>query len=197
MPTPARLAISSIGTARPSVAKIARAAGIGEAVRHLAELNHRRIAFIAGPEELHSAQLRQQAFATAMTEVGLPVHPETIARGDHTLEGGTEAMESLLQLRSRPTAVLCSNDMTAIGVLHAAARNGLRVPEDLSVVGFDDIHIARYTIPPLTTIQMSCRDLATRAFEALRAYVENDTKAWRREYGIPTRLTVRQTTRSL
>jgi len=170
------------------------AKGISQAVQHLAVLGHRRIGFIAGPAGLHSAVLREEAFRSAMTDIGLPPPPEYIVRGDHTLEGGTEAMGSLLRLKSPPTAVMCSNDMTAIGVLHATADAGLKVPEQMSVIGFDDIHIARYMIPPLTTIQMSCRDLAQTAFNALRAYVEEDYKNWHRDYGISTQLSVRRST---
>ena len=170
------------------------ATGIGQAVQHLAVLGHRRIGFIAGPADLHSAILREEAFRSAMKSIGLPPAPEYIVRGNHTLEGGTEAMETLLKLDSPPTAVMCSNDMTAIGVLHATADAGIKVPEQMSVIGFDDIHIARYMIPPLTTVQMSCRDLAQTAFNALRAFVEQDHKNWHRDYQISTQLSVRRST---
>ena len=86
------------------------------------------------------------------------------------MEGGIEAMDRLLKSGHLPTAVMCSNDMTAIGVLHKLYRAGLKVPDDLSVIGFDDIHIAQVTIPPLTTIQMSCFELARAAVTALRAH---------------------------
>jgi LacI family transcriptional regulator len=89
---------------------------------------------------------------------------------------------------------MCSNDMTAIGVLHAAVDAGFKVPEQMSVIGFDDIHIARYMIPPLTTIQLSCRDLAQTALEALRACVEHDRENRFRNYQISTQLIVRRST---
>jgi DNA-binding LacI/PurR family transcriptional regulator len=92
-----------------------------------------------------------------------------------------------------PTAVMCSNDMTAIGVLNKAYRAGLRVPDDLSVIGFDNIHITQMTIPPLTTIQMSCFELAQAAVLALRAQVEGETTA-QRNYPIETQLVVREST---
>ena len=85
-------------------------------------------------------------------------------------------MQQLLAGKNMPTAVMCSNDMTAIGVLHAMYRAGLRVPDDLSVIGFDDIHIAEVTIPPLTTVQMSRFDLARAAVTALRACAESTEK---------------------
>src|ERR1700733_9718151 len=88
---------------------------------------------------------------------------------------------------------MCSNDMTAIGVLHRLYRAGLRVPDDLSVIGFDDIHIAQVTIPPLTTIQMSCFELARAAGSALRARVEAGGKP-KRHYKITTQLVLREST---
>jgi LacI family transcriptional regulator len=88
---------------------------------------------------------------------------------------------------------MCSNDVTAIGVLHEAYRAGLRVPDDLSVIGFDNIHMTQMTIPPLTTIEMSCFELAKAAVMALRAYVEG-TPAPKREYHIVTQLVVREST---
>jgi LacI family transcriptional regulator len=104
-------------------------------------------------------------------------------------------MEQLIALADLPTAVLCSNDMTAIGALHALYRTTNRVPQEISVVGFDDIHLAQFMLPPLTTVQMSCKDLAAAAVEALRAGIERDhPKASKMEWSIPTRLVVRQST---
>jgi LacI family transcriptional regulator len=109
------------------------------------------------------------------------------------MEGGIEAMDCLLKSGHLPSAVMCSNDMTAIGVLHKLYRAGLRVPDDLSVIGFDDIHIAQVTIPPLTTIQMSCFELARAAVTALRAHVEEGGEP-KRSYKINTHLVVREST---
>ena len=102
------------------------------------------------------------------------------------------ADEKILAGKKLPTAVMCSNDMTAIGVLHKLYRAGLRAPDDLSLIGFDDIHMARVTIPPLTSIQMSRLDLARAAVTALRAHVEGT--APQREYKIDTHLVVREST---
>ena len=113
------------------------------------------------------------------------------------MEGGIAAMERLLAANPKkmPTAVMCSNDMTAIGVLHKLYRAGLRVPDDLSVIGFDDIQIAEVTIPPLTTVQMSRFDLARAAVAALRAHAENpNDPATKRDYKIQTALIVREST---
>jgi DNA-binding LacI/PurR family transcriptional regulator len=92
---------------------------------------------------------------------------------DHTLKGGVAGFASCRRSPRRPTAILCSNDMTAIGVLRAAYMEGLRVPQDLSVIGLDDIDFAEFTLPPLTTIRLSRIDLARAAFEALRQQAED------------------------
>ena len=177
------------------VLKVNYGEGIREAVQHLAALGHRSIAFISGPLSLRSAVARLGAFRSSMAELGLTVPAEHIVEGDHTMEGGMAAMEKLTVLEHLPTAVVCSNDMTAIGVLHALHHTALNVPENISVVGFDDIHLAQFMLPPLTTVQMSCRDLATAAIQALRAGIEADhPKAAQKEWQISTRLVVRQST---
>lgn len=105
------------------------------------------------------------------------------------------AIEQLISLENLPTAVMCSNDMTAIGVLHGLYGTAKMVPGDISVVGFDNIHLAQFMLPPLTTIQMSCKDLATAAVQALRAGIEPEhPRAAQKEWHIPTRLVVRQST---
>src|SRR6266567_4028970 len=185
------------GPDRPGISllKVDYHHGIRQGVQHLAALGHRNIAFVSGPMKLHSAQSRKAAFTTSLNECGIPPNPAWMIEGDHTLEGGIAAMEQLLDTKPRPTAVMCSNDMTAIGVLHKLYRAGLRVPDDLSVIGFDDIHIAEVTIPPLTTVQMSRFELARSAFNALRAHVEDsETSARKREYNIQTDLIVREST---
>ena len=169
--------------------------GIRQGVQHLAALGHRNIAFISGPRHLHSAQARLEAFEQSLQECGIPVQPSALVEGDHTLEGGIRAMEQLLTLKKLPTAVMCSNDMTAIGVLHKAHRAGLHVPSDLSVIGFDDVQMARAMIPPLTSIQMSRAELARAAVNALRSHVEHvDGVPPQRELFIPTSLIVREST---
>ena len=149
--------------------------GIRQAVQHLAALRHTRIAFVSGPLDLKSAVARREAFQQSMSEIGLP--SELIVIGDHTMEGGMRALVELISLPTPPTAVLCSNDMTAIGVMREAYEHGINVPSDLSVVGFDDIRLAQFMIPPLTTVQMSQTDLARIAFEALMNDVKRETPA--------------------
>jgi LacI family transcriptional regulator len=139
--------------------------GIRQAVQHLAALRHTRIAFVTGPLHLKSALARETAFRQSMEEIGLPA--DLIVQGDHTLEGGMRALPKLLTMRNRPTAVLCSNDLTAIGVMREAYDQEIRVPTDLSIIGFDDVRLSQFTTPPLTTVQMSQAELARLAFQAL------------------------------
>lgn len=175
------------------VLKVNYGEGIREAVQHLAALGHRAIAFISGPLRLRSAMARRDAFLNSMAELGLDAPEGHIVEGDHTLEGGMAAIEHLVDHAQLPTAVVCSNDMTAIGVLHGLYRTTHKVPNDISVVGFDDIHLAQFVLPPLTTVQMSCKSLATAAVQALRAGIEPDhPKASQKEWHIPTHLVVRQ-----
>jgi len=175
------------------VLKVNYGEGIRQAVQHLAALGHRNIAFITGPLHLRSAVARRDAFLKGMAELGLTVPAEHVVQGNHTMEGGITAMEQLIALPELPTGVMCSNDMTAIGALHALYRTTHRVPQDVSVVGFDDIHLAQFMLPPLTTVQMSCKDLAAAAVQALRAGIEKDhVKAAKTEWHIPTHLVVRQ-----
>ena len=124
-----------------------------------------------------------------------PFRKKWIIECDHTLKGGVAGFGKLQALATRPTAVLCSNDMTAIGVLRAAYMQGLRVPQDLSVIGLDDIDFAEFTLPPLTTIRLSRVELARAAFEALRQQAEESRRAeLQREFLVSTSLVVRGST---
>ena len=191
------LVFIDVGPKRPgiSILKVDYHHGIRQGVQHLAAMGHRDISFITGPMTLHSAQSRCAAFTASLGECGIAADPALIVEGDHTMEGGIAGMERLLDSKKRPTAVMCSNDMTAIGVLHKLYRAGLRVPDDFSVIGFDDIHIAEVTTPPLTTVQMSRFELARAAVMALRVHAEQTNDAPRNhEYDIRTDLVVREST---
>ncbi|MDE3202033.1 MAG: LacI family DNA-binding transcriptional regulator [Acidobacteriota bacterium] len=171
------------------------ASGIRAAVEHLAKLGHTRIAFLAGPHKLHSAITRENDFRNAMESASLTVQKQWIIECDHTLKGGMAGFAHLQTLEARPTALVCSNDMTAIGVLRAAYMKDMRVPQDLSVVGLDDIDFAEFTLPPLTTIRLSRTDLARAAFEALRQQVEQPKQSkLEREFLVSTSLVVRGST---
>jgi LacI family transcriptional regulator len=188
------LVFVDVGPDAPRVAniRIDYQNGIRQAVQHLAALRHKRIAFVAGPLHLKSALARKTAFEQSMEEIGLPA--DLIVEGDHTLEGGKTALTKLIGLRPRPTAILCSNDMTAIGVIREAYDLDLSIPSELSVIGFDDIRLAQFTTPPLTTVQMSQHELAKLAFRALISEVEADAPNHRVEYKLVTSLILRDST---
>jgi LacI family transcriptional regulator len=169
--------------------------GVRAAVDHLAGLGHRKIGFLAGPHTLHSAITRENEFRSAMEVARLSIENSWVIECDHTLRGGVAGFERLQIFEKGPTAVICSNDMTAIGVLRAAYLAGLHVPRDLSVVGLDDIDFAEFTLPPLTTIRLSRADLARAAFEALRQQAEATPGAKvQREFLVSTSLVVRGST---
>jgi len=172
------------------------AQGIQEALQHLFSLNHRRIAFISGPLNLPSARRRLDAFVAGMNARGVAVAPELVEKGDHRIEGGIAAMRSLLRLEHRPTAVITSNDLTAIGALGVIHDSGLEVPRDISLIGYDDISFARLTQPPLTTILLSRSQLAITALAALERLIRRDSSE-SVDYSISTHLVMRSSTRTL
>jgi DNA-binding LacI/PurR family transcriptional regulator len=188
------LVFVDVGPDVPGVAnvRINYLSGIRQAVQHLAALRHSRIAFIAGPQHLRSAVARCDAFKASMTEIGLAAN--LIVVGNHRLEGGMKAFRELHSLDQPPTAVLCSNDMTAIGVMREAYERKIKIPDELSVVGFDDIQLTEFTIPPLTTVQMSQHELATIAFRALLNEVEDPTAKQPHKYELITNLVLRKST---
>ena len=123
-----------------------------DAVNDLYEQGHKRIGCIAGPEEMPLCHYRLQGYVQALRRCGIMVDPQYIARGDFTFEAGSKAMQQLLDLPQPPTAVFCHSDVMALGALSQAKRQGLKVPEDLSIIGFDNIDLTQFCDPPLTTI---------------------------------------------
>jgi LacI family transcriptional regulator len=191
------LVFVDVGPKAPRVSNIRvdYAHGIRQAVQHLAAMRHERIGFVTGPLRLRSAVARRDAFEASMREIGLQVRPEFVVEGDHRLEGGKLALQKLSKLREQPTALMCSNDMTAIGVMRQAFDLGIGVPQELSVIGFDDTRLADFMIPPLTTIQMSQAELATLAFNALLKEVKRDAPAPNgTEFVLMTQLILRRST---
>ena len=171
------------------------ACGINEAVQHLVDLGHRKIGFVSGPETLASARTRRSAFIEAIAHHGLVQHDEWIGQGDHNVSGGVRAMNELLRLADRPTAVLASNDLTAIGMMSAIRKAGLSVPKDISVVGFDDIWLAELTEPPLTTVLFPRDQVAEQACRALMSHLARPARGEQPfEYRVETHLIVREST---
>jgi DNA-binding LacI/PurR family transcriptional regulator len=165
------------GTPGPGVSNVLLdyGAGVDQAVEHLVSLGHRRIGFLSGPMDLASARTRQEAFLRSLERTHLSTEKPMIEEGNHRIDGGCMAMERLLRHAEKrgaggpghPTAVLASNDLTAIGAIGAIHQHGLRVPEDISVIGYDDIDISASLYPPLTTVRLSRAQIAERAFHAL------------------------------
>ena len=131
-------------------------------------LGHHRIGFVACPPSLSSAVRRKEAFLAAMKELVLPIEGDLLFEGDHKITGGQFAAERIFTMRKPPSAVICSNDMSAIGLLHTAHRLGRRVPGDLSIIGFDGLFLSEIVQPALTTLHLSRQEIATRAFYALQ-----------------------------
>ncbi len=146
--------------------------GAEEAVRHLIDLGHRRIAHVQAPEQYLCSRDRYEGYVSALRSAGLAVDPEIVITGDFTTATGHEGASRLFALPDPPTAVFAANDSMAIGVLSAAAARGLRVPEDVAVVGFDDAAPAAYAHPPLTTVRQPFFEMGQRAAEVLVALAE-------------------------
>jgi DNA-binding LacI/PurR family transcriptional regulator len=183
------------GTVQKGISNIAidYAAGIDAAVGHLRDLGHTAIGFISGPMDLTSARVRRKAFVASMKRKGLNPNKDLIEEGNHRMDGGHEAMARLLRKETRPTAVLSSNDMTAIGAIGAIYEHGLKIPRDISVIGFDDIAMSAFTQPALTTVCLSRGEIAKLAFRALHG-IQNAGTAKGEEYVIQPTLVVRNST---
>ncbi|SER84015.1 LacI family DNA-binding transcriptional regulator [Sphingobium sp. YR768] len=126
---------------------------VADAVRYLISQGHRRIGLVAGPHGFRSAQERREGFELALAEAEIGLPRSLIAQGEYTFESGLSASESLLDLSPRPTAIFASNDEMAAGVLYAARLRGISVPDELSIIGFDDTPVTTRVWPPLTTVR--------------------------------------------
>jgi len=137
------------------------------ATQHLIEQGHRKIGLITGPLDKLPAQSRQDGYQQALDEAGIPFRQEYVVVGDFEFTGGISGMHQLLALPEPPSAVFAGNDVSAVGVYQALYRAGLNVPQDISVVGYDDIELAQYLTPPLTTIHQPQEDLCRQAVDTL------------------------------
>ena len=157
------------GAPAPGVSRVRidYSAGVDASMSHLIGLGHKSIAFISGPMRLPSAQMRYKAFMESSARDHLVANADMIQEGNHRVDGGHDAMQRILASGAKPTAVLASNDLTAIGAMGAIAEAGLRVPQDISVIGFDDIQLSAFTMPPLTTVSLPRTEIANAAFRAL------------------------------
>lgn len=167
--------------------------GMRAAVKHLKQLKHRKIAYIGGSSGLTISDHRVEAFKQVLAEAGLKVNQNFIRVGNYRISGGETAMEEILQMKDRPTAILSANDLTAIGALRVIRRHGLSVPDDFSLIGFDDIDLSDIIYPPLTTLRLSRQDLAEMFYRALDSFGK-DPHTFGKQYEVGTSLVVRSST---
>lgn len=165
--------------------------GIQAALQHLHSLGHTSIGYIAGPAKYHSARIRHTAFLKGMRDLHLTIPAHFIQKGDHTIVGGYQAMMQILAHGQPPRAIMTSNDLTAIGAFRAIHEKGLRIPQDISLVGFDDITVSSFIQPPLTSVRIPRNEIAETAFHALVAMKEKHSVD---AYTIQTELVIRQST---
>ncbi len=164
-------------------------AGAREAVAHLISLGHRRIGAICGVLDMDSALARRDGYKQALLEAGIPIDPMLMVDGYYTQEGGYQAMGRLLDLPGRPTAVFASSDTMAIGALRAIQDARLSVPDDIALVGFDDLPIGEYANPPLTTVHQPISETAATAVKLLIDQIKGQRAA--ASVRLPTHLVIR------
>jgi len=174
------------------VIRIDHRAASAEITRHLIDLGHHRIAHIAGTRHAPSSEHRLSGYKDALAAAGIPFQGDLVIEGDFSMQSGADAMEKLLDLDDPPTAVFAGNDEMAFGAVKAARLRGLSVPEDLSMVGFDDQTTAAFYNPPLTTIHTPCREIGRRAIQELVEQIAGADVS--HEIVLPTRLIVRDST---
>jgi len=163
------------------------------ATRHLLGLGHRRIAMISGPTQWPCCRARLDGYRAAMDEAGVPVVPDLVRDSILYVEGGLRDGAELLRLPDPPTAIFCTNDLQAFGVYEAARRAGVRIPEDLSVIGFDDLAFAQWSGPPMTTVRQPLVQMGTTAAN-LVVDLANDRQPDQLRIELATTLVVREST---
>ncbi len=178
----------------PSVSPTNRE-GAASAARHLLELGRRRPVIVTGPANLGCTEDRLEGFAVVYQEAGITVDRTCVVDGDFTFEGGREAIAALLAAGVEFDAVFAQNDLSAAGVLRALADASLRVPDDVAVIGFDDVPLASYTDPPLTTVRQELREMGETAAHMLLSCFDG-THMPTAPVMLPTTLIVRGTTRT-
>ena len=167
--------------------------GAYDATKHLIDLGHTKIAHISGAPGLFSTIERIEGYKKALLDAGISVKNNLIIKGNFNLKGGYAATKKLIS-KDKPTAIFSSNDSMAIGAMEAIQELGLRIPEDISVIGFDDIEVARYLKPPLTTVRMTLLEMASIATSTLITSIENDS-SFSANYTVPVHLIQRETSK--
>jgi LacI family transcriptional regulator len=165
--------------------------GAVSAVEHLLALGHRRIGFVAGRPDLESARLREEAYRHALEQAGIPVDPALVREGGYQPEAAREATEALLALEPRPTAIFAANDVMALATIETVTARGLAIPDDVSIVGFDNVPESALATPALTTVEQPIRQMGVEAVRILTALFEDPMREPERVV-LPTRLVVRR-----
>jgi DNA-binding LacI/PurR family transcriptional regulator len=163
------------------------------ATRHLLALGHRRIAAIGGPSDILCSRARLDGYRTALDEAGVPLDPSLVSNGRFSVEEGVERARALLSRPDPPTAIVTGDDLQALGVYQAARELRRHIPEDLSVVGFDDLPVAQWVGPPLTTVRQPLVEMAEAAAEMCVALARGEPPAQSR-VELATKLIVREST---
>jgi LacI family transcriptional regulator len=171
--------------------------GAREMVAHLVSLGHKRIAIIKGSPRNYDAAERLRGYRIALREAGIAPDASLELVGDFTEAGGYAAAMELLALKERPTAIFAANDSMAIGALSALRESGVEVPEEIAVAGFDDIPLARYMDPPLSSVHVPIWELGARAVELLLHGITHKNDHARRRERVSTKLVIRRSTGSL
>jgi LacI family transcriptional regulator len=168
--------------------------GAREMTNHLISVGHRRIAIIKGSPRNYDAAERLRGYRMSLREAGIPRDPQLERGGDFTEAAGYLATLELLALKNRPTAIFAANDSMAIGALSALRESGIAVPEEMAVAGFDDIPLARYMDPPLSSVHVPICELGAKAVEILLHGVTHKNDHARRRERVPTKLVIRRST---
>src|SRR5215813_7682727 len=165
--------------------------GISQSIDHLIDLGHRQVAVISGPQTNRTAVALRKAIVEELERRRL--QPSPILESNFKVDGGASAVQIILGQSSIPTAIFCSNDLIAMGAMSALEEAGVKVPEDVSVVGFDDIFFARLSRPPLTTVRIPREQLGEMAFKALHK-MSRSKRGMGIDYKIETELVIRKST---
>ncbi|WP_256760369.1 LacI family DNA-binding transcriptional regulator [Cohnella sp. WQ 127256] len=166
---------------------------VERAIRYLIDLNHHRISFLSGNKDSYANRQRLEGYRSGLAEAEIPYREDYVSEGDFTREMGYQAMNKLLALAEPPTAVVCCSDMSAVGAMEAIQDAGLSVPEDISLIGFDDIEIASNIRPALTTTRQDMITIGRRSIELLDELIK-DKELPPPEVIIPTELIIRKST---
>ncbi len=167
--------------------------GIAEAIAHLVSLKHKNIYFISGPKTLETAKIRIRNFIDVIGKYRDNNLNHKILEGDHKMEGGYRAVQKILEEKTLPTAVVCSNDLTAVGVMKAFQASGIKVPDDISVIGLDNIALTEIISPALTTIELERYRIGKTAMELLLNRIRNK-KLPKQTCIFETKLIIREST---